>query len=82
MTSTCADCMQQVPWMISAALARRALLGRSWDQVAAAAGRILLTDDIHLSEAATVPLIELVAGWLTGCQPTRRRLPQVCEAKM
>jgi Mg/Co/Ni transporter MgtE len=62
--------MQQVPWMICAALARRSLLGRSWDQVAAAAGRALLTDDIHLSEAATLPLVELVAGWLTGLHST------------
>lgn len=50
--------------MIALALARRALLGQTWDGVAHAAGRSLLTDDIHLSDAAAAVQAALVADFL------------------
>ncbi len=60
------EAARQVPWMIKQALVRRALLGLTWDQVARAAGRSLLTDDIHLSDTAVAPLVPLVADFLAG----------------
>lgn len=50
--------------MIGVSLARHALLGQSWDGVTRAAGRSLLTDDIHFSDAAAAMLAALVAGFL------------------
>lgn len=50
--------------MIGASLARHALLGQSWDSVARAAGRSLLTDNIHLSDTAATVLAALVADFL------------------
>ena len=51
--------------MIGMSLARHALLGLSWDGVARAAGRSLLTDDIHLSDTAAAVLAAVVAGFLS-----------------
>ena len=54
-----------MPWIIGVSLVRHALLGLSWDSVAHAAGRSLLTDDIHFSDAAAAALAALVAGFLS-----------------
>ena len=51
--------------MIASSLVRHALLRQSWDSVARAAGRSLLTDDIHLSDTAAAVLAALVAGFLS-----------------
>ena len=56
----------QVPWMVATALARHALLGQDWNAVARAAGRSLLTDDIHLSGAAAALMATLVADFLSS----------------
>jgi hypothetical protein len=49
-----------------ACVARRYLLRRSWDSVAAAGGGRLLTDRIHLSDVAGRLLADALLPWARG----------------
>ncbi|MET8863952.1 GDSL-type esterase/lipase family protein [Nonomuraea sp. NPDC004580] len=46
--------------------AQHHLLRRSWDEIAASGGRMLLVDHIHLTDRAASMVTDLTAAWLTG----------------
>jgi lysophospholipase L1-like esterase len=47
------------------ALASHYILRRSWDQVAAANGFLLLADGVHLNDRGADLVAELIGNWLS-----------------
>lgn len=50
---------------------RRYLFGQSWNEISAAGGRHLLTDNLHLNDRAGEVVTGLVTNWLSTPDPAR-----------